>query len=182
MALRKLSLAAASAMLCISTFAANVHPGLAEVKRVYLLPMSGGLDQYLANRLTKVGRFEVVTDPANADAVFTDRLGPAFEDKWNELYPPPPKPEEPKPADEKASDKSSDKAKSEPKIEDIAAPPMARISSFARGRGNVFLVSRKDGAVVWSHFKLPKNSRSKELDSTADSIADRLHSDLNVKK
>ena len=77
-------------MFCISTFAANVHPGLAEVKRVYLLPMSGGLDQYLANRLTKVGRFEVVTDPANADAVFTDRLGPAFEDKWNELYPPPP--------------------------------------------------------------------------------------------
>src|SRR5688500_13830221 len=94
MGLRKLLLATAPAvMFCVSTFAANVHPDLMEVREVYLLPMSGGLDQYLANRLTREGRFEVVTDPKNADAVFTDRLGPAFEDKLKELYPRPPKPE-----------------------------------------------------------------------------------------
>jgi hypothetical protein len=187
MASRKLWLAVASAMVCFSAFAANIHPGLLEVKKVYLLPMTSGLDQYLANRLTRTGRFEVVTDPANADAVFTDRLGPAFEDKWNEMYPPPPKPEDVKPVDAKTDAKADakaegDKPKAEPKIEDIAAPPVTRISSFSRGRGNVFLVSRKNGAVVWSDYKMPKRTGSKELNSTADGIVERLNSDLNIKK
>ena len=35
---------------------------------MYLLPMPNGLDQYLANRLTKVAFFQVVTDPKTADA------------------------------------------------------------------------------------------------------------------
>ena len=37
--------------------------GLRQVQSVYLLPMGYGLDQYLANRLTAEGVFEVVTDP-----------------------------------------------------------------------------------------------------------------------
>jgi hypothetical protein len=176
MGLRKLLLATAPAvMLCFSALAANVYPGLAEVKRVYLLPMTSGLDQYLANRLTREGRFEVVTDPANADAVFTDRLGPAFEDKWKELYPPPPKPEPVK-------DEKSDKKKDDTPIDDFSAPPVNRISSFSRGKGNVFLVSRKTGAVVWSYFKTAKNTRAREMNDTADDITDRLHSDAKVKK
>lgn len=150
-----------------------------EVRKVYLLPMSGGLDQYLANRLTREGRFEVVTDPAQADAVFTDRLGPAFEEKWKEMYPPPPKPEAEKEKEE-ASDKSV-KAKKD-KLEDFTGPPVTRISSFSRGKGNVFLVSRKTGTVVWSHFKPSKNSRSEEMHGTADNITSRLHSDVKIKK
>ena len=178
MALSRRSFAAASVMLCFSALGANVHPGLNDVRRVYLLPMTSGLDQYLANRLTKVGRFEVVTDPANADAVFTDRLGPAFEDKWAEMYPPPPKPEE----EEKPVADNADGRKKEPSLVDaMSGPPVSRVSSFSRGRGNVFLVSRS-GAVVWSHFKPAKNTRVKELDSTADDIIDRLHGDLKVKK
>jgi hypothetical protein len=39
------------------------------VKAVYLLPMAGGLDQYLANRLTGDQVFRVVTDPKLADAI-----------------------------------------------------------------------------------------------------------------
>lgn len=179
MAMRKLVFAGVpAALLCLSALGANVHPELAEVKRVYLLSMTSGLDQYLANRLTQVGRFEVVTDPANADAIFTDRLGPAFEDKWKELYPPPPQVVE-KEADE---EKDSDKKKRDSKIEDFAAPPISRISSFSRGKGNVFLVSRKTGAVLWSHYKQPKTSRSKDMDHTADDIVDGLHDALKVKK
>jgi hypothetical protein len=179
MALSRLAFAAASALFCFSAWGANVHPGLNEVKRVYLLPMTSGLDQYLANRLAQVGRFEVVTDPAMADAIFTDRLGPSFEQKLEELYPPPPKPE-----DEKAE--TVEPAKTKPSdlslIDGMTGAPVSRVSSFSRGRGNVFLVSRKDGAVVWSHFKPAKNTRVKELDKTADDIIDRLHADLKVKK
>jgi hypothetical protein len=178
MALSRLSLAAACALLCFGAPEANVHPGLNEVKRVYLLPMAGGLDQYLANRLTKMGRFEVVTDPAAADAIFTDRLGPSFEQKWAELYPPPPKPEEERPIENEGKSNST-----EPSLVDgFAGTTTSRVSSFARGRGNVFIVSRKDGAVVWSHFKPARNTRTSELDSTADGIVNRLHSDLGIKK
>jgi len=41
--------------------------------------MRGGLDQYLANRLTNGGVFRVVTDPKLADAVLTDHMGTEFE-------------------------------------------------------------------------------------------------------
>jgi hypothetical protein len=177
MAMPKLSYAAL-AVFCLSAVAANVHPGLNEVKRVYLLPMTSGLDQYLANQLTRVGRFEVVTDPANADAIFTDRLGPSFEQKWNEMYPPPPPPEEAKPANDKTNPNSA-----EPSLVDgFAGSQVARISSFSRGRGNIFLVSRKDGAVLWSHFKVAKKARAEQLDDTAEDIAERLHKHLRVRK
>jgi hypothetical protein len=157
---------------------AATHPALPEVNRVYLLPMSGGLDQYLANQLTKVGRFEVVTDPLKADAVFTDRLGVGFEERWNELYAPPPPPAPAKPADSKEAAKQA----KTPDLIDSTGAPVVRISSFARGRGNVFLVYRKTQAVIWSHYATPKDSRSKSLNDTADRIADELHKALTIKK
>lgn len=67
-------------------FAANAD--LVRVKSVYMLPMSNGMDQYLANHLLAADLYVVVTDPKAADAVFTDSLGPAFERKMTELYPP----------------------------------------------------------------------------------------------
>jgi hypothetical protein len=179
MALRRFMLMAVS--VC-GLAAAAVNPALPEVKRVYLLPMSNGLDQYLANRLTKIGRFEVVTNPDQADAVFTDRIGTAFEEKWKELYPPPPPP--PKPVDANATkDKEKDKGNQETAepLETTAAPAV-RISSFTRGRGNVFLVSRKTGAVIWSHYAVPRDSRSQSVDDAADQIVDRLHNDLKPPK
>ena len=54
---------------------------------VYLLKMSSGLDQYLANRLTADHVFQVVTDPKLADAVFTDQIGEGFQMKLDEIVP-----------------------------------------------------------------------------------------------
>src|SRR5260370_11696730 len=62
---------------------------LADVHTVYLLKMSKGMDQYLANRLTNDHVFQVVTDPKLADAIVTDRIGEAFQTKLEELFPPP---------------------------------------------------------------------------------------------
>ena len=186
MVLRTCVLAVVSACLLGSA----VHPALPEVRTVYLLSMSNGLDQYLANRLTQTGRFEVVTDPAKADAIFTDRLGTAFEEKWKELYPPPPPPPDPEEAktdDEKKADdkdkKADDKDKKTPDMIDaITAQPFNRVSSFSRSKGNVFLVSRKSGSVIWSHYSTPKDTRSKSLDENAERIVDRLQDDLKPKK
>src|SRR5580765_2384352 len=68
---------------------------LASVHTVYVLKMSKGLDQYLANRLTSDHVFQVVTDPKLADAVLTDQIGAGFQAKLEEYFP---TPEEAKPA------------------------------------------------------------------------------------
>ncbi len=67
--------------------AAPPKAALTQVHKVYLLPMTNGMDQYLANRLTSLGLFQVVTDPKKADAVFTDRIGEAFESIQAEWFP-----------------------------------------------------------------------------------------------
>ena len=161
--------------------AAAVNPALPEVKRVYLLPMSNGLDQYLANRLTKIGRFEVVTNPDQADAVFTDRIGTAFEESGRNCI-------HHRLLHRSRSMRTPPKTRKKIKAQDTAeslettVAPLVRISSFTRGRGNVFLVSRKTGAVIWSHYAVPRDSRSQSVDDAADQIVDRLHNDLKPPK
>src|SRR5438093_7128777 len=130
----------AVALLSGFTLCAN----LPEVQAVYLLPMTGGLDQYLANRLTAGGVFRVVTDPKLADAIFTDQLGSGFEQKLVELYPAP-------------AAKEGDKADKN----DKAAP---HISTFGRGRGTIFLVDLKSRSVIWSAYEKPGKSTSEVLD------------------
>lgn len=159
---------------------AATGPSLEAVQTVYMLPMSGGLDQFLANRLTKGKRFVVVTDPLTADAVFTDRIGPVLEQRLDDLYPPPPPPPteaaaKPEAAGKTDTGKKSSDSEIEPPFTHEAAP--ARISSFNRGKGNVFLIDRATRRVLWSYYKLPRNSRAPELDHTADVIADHLHDD-----
>jgi hypothetical protein len=61
---------------------------LLQVHKVYLLPMTNAMEQYLANRLTGLGVFQVVTDPKKADAVFTDGIGASFESRLADLFPP----------------------------------------------------------------------------------------------
>jgi hypothetical protein len=133
---------------------------LSAVKTVYMLPMSGGLDQYLAVRLTSGHIFQVVTDPLKADAVFTDRLGAGFEQTLRELYAGEKPPEE-KPAD------------------DFTAPAMAPLT---RARGSFFLVDHKTHNVVWSIFVQRKNNDASELNRLAGKIATQLEKDLNPKK
>ncbi|HTM52079.1 MAG TPA: hypothetical protein VL285_25465 [Bryobacteraceae bacterium] len=126
-----------------------------DVQAVYLLPMSGGLDQYLANRLTAAGLFRVVTDPKLADAVFTDQLGAAFEQKLLDLYPPP-----------------QTKAKQDDADKNGQAPP--RISTFGHGRGNLFLVDLKSRAVIWSVYEKPTRTAPETLDRTAGRIVEQI--------
>ena len=137
-----------------------------EVNSVYLMPMSNGLDQFMANRIAAAGVFRVVADPKRADAVVTDRLGEAFEKRMDELFPPPaPQPPE---ADE---DKTKKKEDEEP----------VKMFSSGRGKGNIFLVDAKTRQVLWSAYQLPKNSTPGEMNRIAGRIVGRLQKDL-VKK
>jgi hypothetical protein len=183
----------ALALLAASVPAA-INPQLKQVTTVYILAMSGGMDQYLANRLTTMGVFQVVADPQKADAIITDRLGEPFEAKLKDLYPPPPPPPPPTPPapvkdakDDKdsktvTSDKTSkdDKGFKETKLDDEGG--VSRVGSFNKGRGNIFIVDRKSKNVVWSIFDRPKDSSPGELSKTAERVVKRLKDDLSDKK
>lgn len=184
------------AVLAVTVSAlAAIHPDLPQVRNVYLLPMAQGLDQYIANHLTRTQMFQVVTDPAKADAVFTEMLGKDFEQRMEIIYPSPEKLKAEKERAEKAkaerekSDKDKDKAKAgdkdktpEPMVERRDDSTYMRSSSFNRGRGNVFVVDIKSRRVLWSYHHRPKNSSPPEIDKAADEIVDQLGKDLKPPK
>jgi hypothetical protein len=139
-----------------------VGADLGDLKTVYLLPMQGGLDQYLAIRLTTGSILQVVTDPQKADAIFTDRIGSGFEETLAELY------------HEKLADKDKDKDDAQ----GFARPSMQAI---ARGRGTVFVVDRKTRNVVWATTERPRNSSADEISHVADKIAGKLAKSIKGK-
>lgn len=146
---------------------------LAQVKTVYLLPMARGMDQYLANRLTRGRVVQVATDPSKADALLTDHLGAAFDSSVKELYPEP-KPEvAPAKSDDEPKD-ASEPAGVKPDQLEMKSSGGERPSVPARSRGMVFLVKRGTGEVLWSAYHEPSNRRPKDLDRTAGSIAEEL--------
>jgi len=130
------------------------------VKTVYLLPMAGGLDQYLALQLTSRGVLQVVTDPKKADAILTDAIGARLEESFNQLYGAP------------VDKDKSDKDKTD--VSDSARPNMRPLSS---SRGLVFLVNRNTRDVLWSTFERPKNAEPGELKHVAAKIVERLAKD-----
>lgn len=152
---------------------------LSTVRSVYLLSMPHGLDQYLANRLTNNGVFQVVTDPKLADAFFTDRIGEAFEQRVASLLPAPPAPE--KSAQESAS---AAKGQIAPGGNALITDTVNKLdnpalrSSFSAGRGTVFLVGAKSHQVVWSMFAPSDGLDSKQLDRVASDIVSRLQREL----
>ncbi|HTW63282.1 MAG TPA: hypothetical protein VME17_01645 [Bryobacteraceae bacterium] len=165
---------------------ATVNPQLHEVKRVYILAMSAGMDQFLANELTKSGIFEVVTDPKKADAIMTDRVGEGFESKLDELYPPPPPPKKVEQA-KSDDDSDSDTPKSlrqiaDDKLSGLDLSGGYRPSTIGRGKGNIFIVSRASRSVLWSIYEPPKNNTSGELTKTAARVVKHLKEDLYPKK
>jgi hypothetical protein len=157
---------------------------LSAVHSVYLLPMGGALDQYLANRLTSEHVFQVVTDPKLADAVFTDRIGSAFEERLADLYAPPPKekPTESQPAPGQAPAPANQRAVQPPAplFTDTAnkLTNPATNSSFGHGKGTIFLVDRRSKEVLWSVYELPKGSAGSQMDRSAADIVNRLKRDL----
>jgi hypothetical protein len=134
--------------------------GLDDVKTVYLMPMSSGLDQHLAVSLTVMGAMQVTTNPLAADAVFTDHIGAAFEQSLTDLYKPEPT----------ASDKKGD--------EEFPKPAMQPLS---RGKGDIFLVDRKTHVVLWSMYAVPKSSQSEDLNELAGKIVAKLQKDRKGK-
>ena len=162
---------------------------LSGVHTVYVLSMSKGLDQYLANRLANDHLFQVVTDPKLADAFLTDRVGESLQSKLEEIFPPP-APEKAAPAEKaeptaaKASKADKDKDKdspSNPMLGDTVNKLAAVNSSLSHAKGTVFLVDAKSRQVVWSVYQLPKGSSAKEMDRTASDIVSRLKRDLKGK-
>ena len=150
-------------LICALLAAFTLGANLPDVQSVYLLPMSGGLDQYLANRLTAGGVFRVVTDPKLADAIFTDQLGTGFEQKLVDLYPPP-----------ESKDKDSDKADKNDK-------PAPHISTFGHGKGTIFLVDLKSRRVLWSAHERARNGRPQEMDRASGRLVAQLQKALGRK-
>ena len=134
---------------------------LSSVKSVYLMPMSGGLDQYLAIRLANTGGIQVVTDPKMADAIFTDRIGANFEQSLQDMY------GEKKKSDGKLSSDDFSKPTSQP---------------GSRGKGSLFLVDRQSRVVIWSIYAKAKGTDADEMNHLAMRIADQLGKDRAGKK
>ena len=118
----------------------------------------------------------MVTDSKLADAVFTDRLGSAF-DKLADLFGRPASPAAPK--------ESEDKNELEPAAGPAATSNMladpAANSNFGRSKGMVLLVDPKSRHVLWSVFQPPKDSSSGQLDRIASDIVSRLKRDPGEK-
>lgn len=179
---------------------------LSEVQTIYVLPMSSGMDQYLASRLTREHILQVVADPQKADAILTDHLGAAFEDSLKELYPelkPVVKAEktadkptgkeadkavekgEIKPAEKvvgKEADKEADKAATGDKAAggsfDLKPVGADRARPSTRARGTLFLVQRGSWEVLWSAYREPRARQGKELDRTAGELVNQLKAAL----
>ena len=178
---------------------------LAGARNVYVLPMSRGLDQFLANRLTNEHVFQVVTDPKLADVILTDRLGEGFQIQLESISPSPEADEEDdkagakpaakgdaKPAakvDSKADSKSDAKGDSaDASASAMFSAPVNKLdkqglnSTFGRNKGTIFLVDAKSRQVIWSTFEPPKGFANKEMDRTASDIVSRLKKDMQKKK
>ena len=106
-------------LLILVFFAALASAQYAGPRTVYILPMAAGLDQYIAQWLTRDHAMQVVADPKAAEVVMTDRLGEAFEQKLEQI----------RPAEKKSDSKDSSSN---------ALPNTFRSS---KGRGTIFLVA-----------------------------------------
>jgi hypothetical protein len=139
--------------------------GLDDVKTVYVLPMSNGLDQYLAAQLTTGSVLQVVTDPQKADAVLTDHVGQSFEETLAGLYN----------AKPPVSDKTAEKT------DDTGNTFVRSGMQGQRGRGNIFLVNRKTHDVLWSFFETPGDKSPNGMKRTAVRISTKLAQSLKGK-
>jgi hypothetical protein len=145
------------AVLAVSCLAAP-----AGIRTVYLLPMAGGLDQYLAAWLTSDHVLQVVADPQLADAVMTDSLGETFERRLAQIHPP------------EAADKTEVANKSD-KLSDRTGSSAVPAFRSSRSKGTLFLVDAKTRTVLWSDYeKVPSTSSSGNLSREARRVVRKL--------
>ena len=138
----KLALPAVALFVTSLLLTTALAADLADVKTVYLLPMSFGMDQYLAVRLTTGSKLQVVTDPQkggrNLYRSNRTRTRKIFHD---DLY-------------GVVKTKGDDKRRRLRIREHFGKSAMQPMST---GRGAVFLVDRKTRDVLWStRLKCPR--------------------------
>lgn len=178
-----------TAFFLLPMLAGAAEISVSNIHTVYVMQMAHGLDQYVANQLTRERVFEVIADPARADAIFTEQIGEALQVSLEKLHPTPKPPE---PEAETESDKDENKADSNVAGDDKEAPktdakPRApktftneepHVSTLGRGKGTLFLVDAHSRTVLWSVYERPKRSTPDQLDRTAKRIVNRLKQDL----
>lgn len=142
--------------------------------------MGGGMDQYLANELTRGHILQVVADPKIANAVMTDRIGPMFEARMDDLFPPEEPVKEAKKKEEKGEGEPDENALMADAVNKAA--PVGAMAVSGRGRGTVFLVDIKTREVLWSTFDRTEDRTGREMDRTAARIVATLKKDMGLKK
>jgi len=169
-----------TALFLLPMLAGAVEIGGSDVRTIYIMPMRHGLDQYIANQLTREHVIEVTADPARADAIFTDGLGEAFEQRLETLHPTP-KPEEAKPAEPAKADADKDHADSKDKASSpktFREPDPPHTSTFGRGKGTIFMVDSHSRIILWSVYEKPVPSNPHSLDGVAKRVVSQLKQDL----
>jgi hypothetical protein len=157
---------------------------LNSVRNVYVMPMSRGLDQYLASRMASEGLFQVVTDPKLADAVFSDKVGETLRAQLETIFPTP-KPESETDVEAKEEEKTdtADIGKSVAAgLTETENKTERPASAFGRSKGNIFLVEAKSRLVLWATYDPPKTNNARDLDRTASDIVSRIKKDLKKQK
>ena len=192
----RLLVPALSAGLLLSAYPAlaqALNAELSSVQTVYVLPMGSGLDQFVAHQVARNGLYRVTTNPTQADAFLSDFVGTTFETRVEDLLKAAREKAEreaeelaKKEAEKAAKSKDSEKDKKEAKKEEPPdefqmAGDAARVHSFSRGRGNIFLIDAKSRRVLWTGFDVPKNTRPGELQKSAERLVSRLRKDKTGK-
>lgn len=128
---------------------------LSSIGPVYVWPMNGALDQYVAEQATSTGVFGVTVDPARAKTVMTDHIDAKFFEGMSEVF-----------VDEAAvAAAAAAKAKAKEDGDD-ADDDDAATGSIESGlaanrpanrprsspKGTVFLVNIQTREVIWSTF------------------------------
>ena len=144
------------ALLCGQSFAQD-HRLSPRFRTTYIAPMSSGLDQHLASRLTSAHVLWIVLEPGSADAVLTDSVDESFWAWLARTYP--------------AAQGASAGVRGSGYQGDN---PALGNPSGGKNRGTVFLVDPRRRVVLWSCYELPKNSSSVELDRSAARITNQL--------
>lgn len=162
--MRTLALLVSITLASLAAFAQG-NAELAQVQTIYLMPMANGFDQYLANRLREITQIRIVTEASKADAIFTDKIGLAFENRLEEM-------------ETEAKEKITNPDPQQDAVSEGMKLAPRVVSSIGRGRGTYFLVDRRSRIVLWSTFSTSKDMQPKTLDKKAEKVAGEFRKDL----
>ena len=160
------------AFTAVHPLAAADMERLGQVDKIYMWPMSNSLDQFLAERVTTEGVFDVVVDPKRAQAILTDRVSSKFLEGMEELFP---TPEEIAEAEKETEEDSNDPAAA---LAGAYRPERAPYHSASQAKGAVFLVDVASREVLWSTFLEDYDTSPKDLHKQARVVVQRLKKQL----